>query len=56
MRKILPVVLAAFLVSFPAAAQAPSDAVKAVAGEWKRVHAPQRLLRWLERHHAWRRG
>jgi hypothetical protein len=33
-----------------------AEANKAVAGEWKRAHAPQRLLRWLERHHAWRRG
>ena len=32
-----------------------AEANKAVAGEWKRAHAPQRVLRWLERHHAWRR-
>ena len=33
-----------------------AEANKAVAGEWKRAHAPQRVLRWLERHHAWLRG
>ena len=32
-----------------------AEANKSVAGEWKRAHAPQRVLRWLERHHAWRR-
>ncbi|MDY0269192.1 MAG: mercuric reductase [Trichloromonas sp.] len=29
---------------------------KATAGVWKRNHAPQGLLRWVERFHAWRRG
>jgi len=33
-----------------------SEAAKYVAGEWKRAHAPRRLLTWLERYHAWRRG
>jgi pyruvate/2-oxoglutarate dehydrogenase complex dihydrolipoamide dehydrogenase (E3) component/uncharacterized membrane protein YdjX (TVP38/TMEM64 family) len=33
-----------------------AEANKAVAGEWKRTHSPQRLLRWLERHHDWLRG
>lgn len=33
-----------------------AEANKYVAGEWKRAHAPQRLLAWLERLHAWRRG
>ncbi len=33
-----------------------AEANKSVAGEWKRAHAPQRVLRWLERHHAWLRG
>jgi len=33
-----------------------AEANKYAAGEWKRNHAPQRLLRWLERFHAWRRG
>src|SRR5216117_313610 len=29
---------------------------KYAAGNWKRAHAPQRLLRWAEKFHAWRRG
>jgi len=29
---------------------------KMTAGAWKRAHAPQRALRWLERYHAWMRG
>ena len=33
-----------------------AEANKSVAGEWKRAHAPQRLLAWLQRYHAWRRG
>lgn len=33
-----------------------SEANKYVAGEWKRAHAPQKLLVWLQRFHAWRRG
>ena len=33
-----------------------TEANKYVAGEWKRAHAPQRLLRWAGRYHAWRRG
>ena len=33
-----------------------SEAAKYAAGEWKRAHAPQRLLAWLARLHAWRRG
>ncbi|MCC6247952.1 MAG: pyridine nucleotide-disulfide oxidoreductase, partial [Rubrivivax sp.] len=33
-----------------------AEANKFAAGEWKRAHAPQRLLRWVERLHAWRRG
>ena len=33
-----------------------AEANKYVAGEWKRAHAPQRLLAWVERFHAWRRG
>ena len=32
-----------------------AEANKAVAGNWKRAHAPQRLLAWVERFHAWRR-
>ncbi len=33
-----------------------SEANKYAAGEWKRAHAPQRVLRWLERLHAWERN
>ena len=29
---------------------------KFAAGVWKRAHAPQRLLRWVEKFHAWMRG
>ena len=33
-----------------------AEANKYVAGVWKRNHAPQKLLRWLQRYHAWRRN
>jgi pyruvate/2-oxoglutarate dehydrogenase complex dihydrolipoamide dehydrogenase (E3) component len=33
-----------------------AEANKYAAGEWKRAHAPARLLAWLARYHAWRRG
>ncbi|HEY1057120.1 MAG TPA: FAD-dependent oxidoreductase [Limnobacter sp.] len=33
-----------------------SEANKYAAGEWKRAHAPQKVLAWLARYHAWRRG
>ncbi len=33
-----------------------SEANKYVAGEWKRAHQPERLLGWVARYHAWRRG
>lgn len=33
-----------------------SEANKYAAGEWKRAHAPKRLLVWVERFHAWMRG
>ncbi|MBC3884069.1 FAD-dependent oxidoreductase [Undibacterium griseum] len=33
-----------------------AEANKYVAGEWKRAHAPQRLLALLERYHSWMRG
>lgn len=33
-----------------------SEANKYAAGEWKRAHAPQRVLGWLARYHTWRRG
>ena len=29
---------------------------KYAAGMWKKAHAPQGLLRWVEKFHAWRRG
>ena len=32
-----------------------SEANKYAAGAWKRAHAPERLLRLLERYHGWRR-
>ncbi len=32
-----------------------AEANKAVAGEWKRTHAPQTLLQWVGRYHAWER-
>ena len=33
-----------------------AEANKYVAGEWKRAHAPQKLLEWVGRFHAWRRA
>jgi pyruvate/2-oxoglutarate dehydrogenase complex dihydrolipoamide dehydrogenase (E3) component/uncharacterized membrane protein YdjX (TVP38/TMEM64 family) len=33
-----------------------SEANKYAAGEWKRAHAPQRLLAWVKKYHAWKRG
>jgi pyruvate/2-oxoglutarate dehydrogenase complex dihydrolipoamide dehydrogenase (E3) component/uncharacterized membrane protein YdjX (TVP38/TMEM64 family) len=32
-----------------------AESNKYVAGEWKRAHQPVKLLRWVERLHAWRR-
>ncbi|MGQ0560097.1 MAG: FAD-dependent oxidoreductase [Sphingosinicella sp.] len=32
-----------------------AEAVKMAAGQWRRDHAPQRLLGWAERWHRWRR-
>ncbi|MGH8654933.1 MAG: FAD-dependent oxidoreductase [Gammaproteobacteria bacterium] len=32
-----------------------AEASKFAAGEWKRAHAPQALLRFVERYHRWRR-
>jgi hypothetical protein len=32
------------------------EANKYAAGAWKRAHAPQQLLEWVARYHAWRRG
>jgi pyruvate/2-oxoglutarate dehydrogenase complex dihydrolipoamide dehydrogenase (E3) component/uncharacterized membrane protein YdjX (TVP38/TMEM64 family) len=33
-----------------------AEANKYVAGVWKKAHAPQQLLAWVARFHAWRRG
>ena len=33
-----------------------SEANKFTASNWKRAHAPQRVLNWLSRYHTWRRG
>lgn len=33
-----------------------TEANKAVAGEWKRAHAPAAVLRWVARFHRWRLG
>ncbi|MCH9697162.1 MAG: FAD-dependent oxidoreductase [Gammaproteobacteria bacterium] len=32
-----------------------SEANKYTAGVWKKAHAPQKLLEWVERYHRWRR-
>ena len=32
------------------------EANKYAAGVWKRAHSPEKLLQWVERFHAWRRG
>ena len=33
-----------------------AEANKYAAGEWKRAHKPDVLLKWVERYHNWRRG
>jgi pyruvate/2-oxoglutarate dehydrogenase complex dihydrolipoamide dehydrogenase (E3) component/uncharacterized membrane protein YdjX (TVP38/TMEM64 family) len=33
-----------------------SEANKYVAGEWRRAHTNQTIMKWLARYHAWRRG
>ncbi|MES3011143.1 MAG: FAD-dependent oxidoreductase [Pseudomonadota bacterium] len=33
-----------------------SEANKYAAGEWKRAHAPEKLLAWVRRYHNWKRG
>jgi hypothetical protein len=33
-----------------------SEANKYAAVEWKRAHAPQKLLAWVKKYHDWRRG
>jgi dihydrolipoamide dehydrogenase len=32
-----------------------AEANKYAAGEWKRAHAPAKILKWIEKYHAWRR-
>jgi pyruvate/2-oxoglutarate dehydrogenase complex dihydrolipoamide dehydrogenase (E3) component len=32
-----------------------AEANKYVAGEWKRAHAPQNLLKWVNKFHRWKR-
>lgn len=32
------------------------EANKYAAGTWKRAHAPEKLLAWVQRYHAWERG
>ncbi|MEE8432063.1 MAG: dihydrolipoyl dehydrogenase [Candidatus Desulfatibia sp.] len=33
-----------------------AEANKFAAGQWKKAHAPEKLLGWVERYHAWMRG
>lgn len=33
-----------------------AEANRFAAGEWKKAHAPQQILQWVERFHSWRRG
>jgi dihydrolipoamide dehydrogenase len=33
-----------------------AEANKYAAGNWKKAHKPEAVLRWVERYHAWRRG
>ncbi|MBC7137492.1 MAG: FAD-dependent oxidoreductase [Defluviimonas sp.] len=33
-----------------------AEANRSAAGEWRRAHVSPRLLAWVERYHAWRRG
>ncbi|WP_344761533.1 FAD-dependent oxidoreductase [Actimicrobium antarcticum] len=33
-----------------------AEANKYVAGVWKKAHTPVRLLKWVEKYHAWQRG
>ncbi len=33
-----------------------AEANKYVAGEWKRAHAPEKLLGWVEKYHTYKRG
>ncbi len=33
-----------------------AESNKYVAGEWKRAHQPETVLKWIEKYHSWRRG
>jgi pyruvate/2-oxoglutarate dehydrogenase complex dihydrolipoamide dehydrogenase (E3) component/uncharacterized membrane protein YdjX (TVP38/TMEM64 family) len=33
-----------------------AEANKGAAGQWRRAHQPERLLRWVQKFHDWRRG
>ncbi|MBC2716638.1 MAG: dihydrolipoyl dehydrogenase [Desulfobacteraceae bacterium] len=33
-----------------------AEANKYAAGEWKKAHAPEKILKWLGKYHAWTRG
>ncbi len=33
-----------------------AEANKYAAGEWKRAHQPKKLLEWVAKYHAWKRG
>ena len=33
-----------------------AEANKFAAGEWKKAHAPEKLLAWVEMYHRWKRG
>ena len=33
-----------------------AEANKYAAGNWKKAHAPEKLLAWVEKYHTWRRG
>jgi pyruvate/2-oxoglutarate dehydrogenase complex dihydrolipoamide dehydrogenase (E3) component len=33
-----------------------AEANQYAAGAWKKAHAPQQLLRWVEKYHSWMRG
>jgi pyruvate/2-oxoglutarate dehydrogenase complex dihydrolipoamide dehydrogenase (E3) component/uncharacterized membrane protein YdjX (TVP38/TMEM64 family) len=33
-----------------------AEANKYAAGAWKRAHAPEKLLHWIQRYHGWMRG
>ena len=33
-----------------------AEANKYAAGEWKKNHAPEKILKWLEKYHSWTRG